>query len=175
MGKVERMGGKVSGWLKGNVTHLVVKEVGSVKYFSAAHVNIPVMVVDWIEHLWKHGQSRYFVFGCICVEKICCITVCSIFNKEWKMFLIFISVVKMEIRRLNSKILCNTEYQSIQIEIRGSHFSFAILCYQKLLFYWGISLLKMANGKNSNVQFFLVVLFVWLDLEVLRETEYRNW
>ena len=57
--KVERMGGKVTGILTENVTHLVVKEVGSVKYFSAAHAGIALMTLDWIEHLWKHGQSRF--------------------------------------------------------------------------------------------------------------------
>uniref|UniRef100_H2Z8T6 BRCT domain-containing protein n=1 Tax=Ciona savignyi TaxID=51511 RepID=H2Z8T6_CIOSA len=56
---VEKMGGKVSRELTGSVTHLVVKEVGSVKYFSACHVKIPIMKVDWIAHLWTHGQSRY--------------------------------------------------------------------------------------------------------------------
>nr|CAB3267172.1 DNA topoisomerase 2-binding protein 1-like [Phallusia mammillata] len=59
MNKVERMGGQVTCLLSQDATHLVVKEVGSVKYFSAAHVKIPIMTVDWIEHLWKHGQSRY--------------------------------------------------------------------------------------------------------------------
>ena len=48
----------MTGSLTQDVTHLVVKEVGSVKYFSAAHVGIPVMTLDWVEHLWKHGQSR---------------------------------------------------------------------------------------------------------------------
>ena len=57
--KVERMGGKVTGSLTQDVTHLVVKEVGSVKYFSAAHVGIPIMILDWIDHLWRHGQSRF--------------------------------------------------------------------------------------------------------------------
>ncbi|CAK8679700.1 unnamed protein product [Clavelina lepadiformis] len=59
MSKVEKMGGKTSGLLTQDVTHLIVSEVGSVKYFSAAHVGIPVMTSDWIAHLWKKGSSRY--------------------------------------------------------------------------------------------------------------------
>uniref|UniRef100_H2Z8T7 BRCT domain-containing protein n=1 Tax=Ciona savignyi TaxID=51511 RepID=H2Z8T7_CIOSA len=59
---VEKMGGKVSRELTGSVTHLVVKEVGSVKYFSACHVKIPIMKVDWIAHLWTHGQSRWVLY-----------------------------------------------------------------------------------------------------------------
>lgn len=58
------MGGQVSCLLSQDATHLVVKEVGSVKYFSAAHVKIPIMTVDWIEHLWKHGQSRFVFKSC---------------------------------------------------------------------------------------------------------------
>nr|XP_039271053.1 DNA topoisomerase 2-binding protein 1-like [Styela clava] len=56
---VELMGGKVSRPLHCDVTHLVVGEVGSVKYFTAASINIKIMTKEWIYHLWKHGMSRY--------------------------------------------------------------------------------------------------------------------
>nr|XP_004227551.2 DNA topoisomerase 2-binding protein 1-like [Ciona intestinalis] len=55
---VERMGGRVSGELTGNVSHLVVKEVGSVKYFSACHAKIPVMRAEWLEYLWKQEDIQ---------------------------------------------------------------------------------------------------------------------
>ena len=52
------MGGRVDQELTSSISHLVVKEVGSNKYFGASRHKIPIMTCEWIEHLWDKGKDK---------------------------------------------------------------------------------------------------------------------
>ena len=55
------MGGRVDQELTSSISHLVVKEVGSNKYYGASRHKIPIMTVEWIEHLWEKGIDKLVV------------------------------------------------------------------------------------------------------------------
>ena len=52
------MGGKVTHVLTDEVTHLVVGEVGSGKYFCFANEGMPIMTRGWLVHIWNLGKKK---------------------------------------------------------------------------------------------------------------------
>lgn len=56
--KIEYMGALFSSKLVGGTTHLVAKNVLSIKYEKAIERNLPVMTGDWVQNLWLESCKR---------------------------------------------------------------------------------------------------------------------
>jgi hypothetical protein len=55
--KVEMMQGKITKIFTESVTHLITTEVGSLKYHGAASLNLPIMLPEWINHVWDMNET----------------------------------------------------------------------------------------------------------------------